>query len=52
MVHVPGDGGGVAAPAEGHLLPGVGRHLAPEHHACVERHCVQQLSPALARGWV
>ena len=33
---MPGDERGVSAPAEGHQVPGVGGHLAAEHHAGVE----------------
>ena len=45
---MPGDERGVAAPAEGHQVPGVGGHLAAEHHAGVEGHGVKHLGPGLA----
>ena len=49
--HVPGDQAGVPAPAEGDLLgPGVGRHLAGQHHAAVQGHGVQDLGAGLTRG--
>ena len=50
-VQVPGDEGGVAAPAEGDQVPGVGGHLTAEHHTGVESHSVQHLGPGLtSRG--
>ena len=48
---MPGDEGGVAAPAEGDGVPGVGGHLTAEHHTGVESHSVQHLGPGLtSRG--
>ena len=44
-----GDGGGVAAPAEGELLPRPRLHAALHRHARAQGHRVHPLLPAAAR---